>query len=247
VQDLVAGAPIKAALVKAFVTYDHLSAQDVVGTYPGSVYYAYDPRDGTYWAMATMQPQVTAPTDVLVKFQDGADRVIFARHQGSAWQVVNLVGEPPCLAREGLPAAIESLWRLTDSAECTAPTPTTSPPVHPKVISDCTAPPPTAQQSTVKPTSIVLACADNGLGVEILTWTTWTANTATGTGKVWEKNCVPNCAQGTVGYYPATITLSTVVNTASDGPLFSQLTARYQTTGPNGHTTDHFPLPLPPQ
>jgi hypothetical protein len=124
--------------------------------------------------------------------------------------------------------------------------PTTAQPKLPEVISDCTAPPPTAQQSRVVPTSIVLACADNGLGVEALTWTQWTATSASGTGKVWEKICTPSCAQGKIGYYPAPITLSGVENTASNGPLFSQLTAVYEGTGPNGHTVDHFGLPLPP-
>jgi hypothetical protein len=251
---LAASAPIEAALVNAFITYDHIPARDVAGPYPGSVYYAYDPSDRTYWAMATMQPQASAPTNVMVKFQDGANRVIFARRNGSGWSVVNLVGEPPCLVRQGLPAAIESLWRLSDSSGCTAPTPTTvsptsspppttTPPKLPGVIFDCTAPPPAARQSRVKPSSIVLACADNGIGVEDMVWTNWTANGAIGTGKVWENNCKPNCAEGTIGYYPATITLSGVVNTTSNGPLFSQLTARYQTAGPNGHTTDHFGLP----
>jgi hypothetical protein len=129
----------------------------------------------------------------------------------------------------------------------TTPPPTTAPPTLPEVIFDCTAPPPSAQQSKVKPSSIVLACADNGIGVQDLAWSNWTTTTATGTGKVWENTCTPNCAQGTFGYYPATITLSGVVNTPSNGYLFSQLTALYQSTGPNGHTSDHFRLPLPPE
>lgn len=251
-EDLVATASIKAALVNAFATYDHIPLPDVSGTYPGSVYYAYDPSDRTYWALATMQPQAAAPTDVVVKFQDGADRAIFAHRSGSAWSVVSLVGEPPCLARQGLPPAIESLWRLTDSPGCNTPTPppsppTTVPPKRPEVIFDCTAPPPAARQSEVKPASIVVACADDGIGVEDLTWTSWTASGAVGTGKVWENNCTPDCAAGKIGYYPATVTLSGVVNSSSNGPLFSQLRAVYQTAGPNGHATDHFSLPLPPE
>ena len=55
----------------------------------------------------------------------------------------------------------------------------------PDVIADCTAPPPAAQRATVRPVSITLACADDGLGVEDLHWTMWTASVAVGTGRVW--------------------------------------------------------------
>jgi hypothetical protein len=79
-----------------------------------------------------------------------------------------------------------------------------------------------------------------------LAWTNWTATGASGTGKVWEKSCTPNCAQGNFAYYPATITLSGVEDTASNGPLFSQLGAVYQNTGPYGHIVDNFSLPMPP-
>jgi hypothetical protein len=127
------------------------------------------------------------------------------------------------------------------------PPPTIAQPKLPGVIFECTSPPPAAQQSKVQPSSIVLACADNGLGVADLAWTDWTATSASGTGKVWENNCTPNCAMGKFGYYPATITLAGVENTASNGPLFSQLTAVYQGTGPNGHTIDQFRLPMPPE
>jgi hypothetical protein len=33
-----------------------------------------------------------------------------------------------------------------------------------------------------------------------ITWATWTASRATGSGVLWESNCKPNCADGT--YYP---------------------------------------------
>jgi hypothetical protein len=105
-------------LIRAFAAYDHIPEQDVVGTASGSVYYAYDPSSSTYWALAKMDPQLSAPVPVLVKFQDGANRVIFAERRGSGWTVVSLVGEPPCLAQQGLPGTIESLWGLTDPPEC---------------------------------------------------------------------------------------------------------------------------------
>ena len=53
--------------------------------------------------------------------------------------------------------------------------------------------------------------------------------------------------EGTVGYYPATVTLSDVKDTAI-GPLFSELNAVYQASGgPFGFSTELFALPLPPE
>jgi hypothetical protein len=126
------------------------------------------------------------------------------------------------------------------------PRATSSPASLPRVIADCTAPPPLGQRASLKPTSITVACADNGIGVEKLSWTSWTSSFATGQGTVWENGCQPNCAMGKIGYYPATVTLSAVRQTTS-GPLFSRLTAAYQRSGPSGHKVDHFVLPLPPE
>ena len=119
------------------------------------------------------------------------------------------------------------------------------PPTSPGVIWDCTAPPPQGQMAKAMPTSIVVTCADNGIGVQDLVWTSWTTTSASGSGRLWENNCAPSCALGTFGYYPASITLSGPVTTAK-GVLFSRLSVNYTTTGPDGHTTDHFMLPLPP-
>jgi hypothetical protein len=35
---------------------------------------------------------------------------------------------------------------------------------------------------SVRPATITLACADNGLGIQHMTWTSWTADAATGQG-----------------------------------------------------------------
>jgi hypothetical protein len=78
-------------------------------------------------------------------------------------------------------------------------------------------------------------------------WATWTNTMATGTGKVWEKNCIPNCAQGTIGYYPASMSLFGIKYVAPNGSLFTHMAVVYHGTGPGGHTTDNFALPLPPE
>ena len=152
-QNLPVTAAIKTALVAAFASYDHIPEQDVSGLRSGSVYYAYQPSTGTHWALATVDPISTAPVSVLVKFQDGVDRAIFAERPGAGWSVVNLVGEHPCLTRQGLPSAIESLWGMTGPSRCqTSPGPSpgaATVDTSIKVYGDC-------QTPTVEPDEIVL-------------------------------------------------------------------------------------------
>jgi len=90
----------------------------------------------------------------------------------------------------------------------------------------------------------VEACADDGLGVEDLRWTTWTGSTATGYGTLWEKLCVPNCAEGKIGTYPVAVTLSGV-EASAQGPWFSVLTVTWQAGRPPNATPESYPLQPP--
>jgi len=99
------------------------------------------------------------------------------------------------------------------------------------VVADCTG------GATSKPRYIELACADNGLGVQDLTWTSWTATGATGSGSFWEKLCQPNCATGKIGKYPVQVRLSDVQSAAS-GQWFKVMTVTWGSSRP--------PAPLPP-
>jgi hypothetical protein len=70
------------------------------------------------------------------------------------------------------------------------------------VVLNCTGKP------EVKPGTIVLACADNGAGLQHLHWTTrWTSRGAGGHGTFWENLCKPNCAEGRIEKMPAEVTL----------------------------------------
>jgi hypothetical protein len=57
-------------------------------------------------------------------------------------------------------------------------------------------------KAQVKPGTIVLACADDGLGLKDLHWTSWTPELASAYGTEWENDCVPDCAEGHFHYYP---------------------------------------------
>jgi hypothetical protein len=221
-------------LIRAFAAYDQIPEQDVIGTASGSVYYAYDPSTSTYWALAKMDPRLTAPVSVLVKFQDGANRVIFAERSGSSWSVVNLVGEPPCLAQQGLPAAIESLWGLTDAPECRAAVDTGI-----GVYGDCKAP-------SVEPTEIVVTCADDGWVLKDLHWSSWTASEATTVGSLVYNDCHPYCAAGHFHTVPGThVTLTAPVRGAGGQLVWSHL---MQSPELPGYATGPYhggPFPLP--
>lgn len=74
-------------------------------------------------------------------------------------------------------------------------------------------------KTQVKPGTIVLACADYGLGLSHLHWTSWTPELASAYGTEWENDCKPNCAEGHFHYYPVVVELwgsATVKGNAAD-------------------------------
>jgi hypothetical protein len=97
---------------------------------------------------------------------------------------------------------------------------------------------------STRPTEIVLACADNGIGVEHMTWSNWDGTTATGQGLLWENLCQPNCATGKIATYPAAVTLSGV-KASAQGPYFSSLAVTWQGNRPPNSTPETWSL-MPP-
>jgi hypothetical protein len=69
------------------------------------------------------------------------------------------------------------------------------------VVLDCTG------QARVRPGTIALACADNGIGLTRLHWTSWTPELASAYGTEWQNDCKPNCAQGHIHHYPVVAVL----------------------------------------
>jgi hypothetical protein len=62
-------------------------------------------------------------------------------------------------------------------------------------------------KAQVKPGTIYLACADNGIGLTHLHWTSWTPELASAYGTEWQNDCKPSCAQGHVHNYPVVAVL----------------------------------------
>ncbi len=112
----------------------------------------------------------------------------------------------------------------------------------PGIVADCGVSP---ARLGVRPAAIVLACADAGLGVQRLRWTSWTASGAAGHGVLYEHDCVPSCAaSGTWDHYQVAVTLS-AVKASPKGPWFSRLTVAWQGRRPPNSTPDSFGL-MPP-
>ncbi|MFW0793276.1 hypothetical protein AAFP30_05645 [Gordonia sp. CPCC 205515] len=75
----------------------------------------------------------------------------------------------------------------------------------PTVINDC------AGTSYVKPRMInSIYCGDAGIIVSDISWSSWQAARAEGTGVEHRKTCVPNCADGPIAVQPVTVRLSKV-------------------------------------
>lgn len=125
--NVAADATVRRELLAAFVAFRSNEANTpgfaaippsaVAGISPGTLYYAYDPANGTYWAVATFEATAAASqTAAFVGFQDGGSQAVFVRLSGGSW-VVKSVG--PCMT--GLPVGVATAWGLTASPSAMCP------------------------------------------------------------------------------------------------------------------------------
>ena len=108
-----------------------------------------------------------------------------------------------------------------------------------KVYGNCTTP-------SIEPAEIVLACADYGVLVEGLRWTSWTAASALAAGTLVYNDCRPDCAEGHYHHVPGTRVILTVpVHLPGGQVVWSQI---QEYPEPPGYKTGPFhggPQPLP--
>ncbi|KXP06506.1 hypothetical protein [Tsukamurella pseudospumae] len=114
-----------------------------------------------------------------------------------------------------------------------AAAPTPAKPSSP-VIRDCLGKP------TVKPTRIVLACADAGSALTRIVWHEWNANDAIGSATLEENDCTPNCASGRTVKRAVGINAHTPVGTGADR-RFTVIT--YGASGSWGNSFQDAQLP----
>jgi hypothetical protein len=124
VRNLAVDDALREELITAWIKGNSLDRSDVASTTPGSVYYAYQPRSATYWAMANFDPSASAQAkgkklngntgDPLISFQDGP--WIFTRSDGGSWQLKGDTGGEVCPSV--LPADIVAVWNLHSDSPC---------------------------------------------------------------------------------------------------------------------------------
>ena len=83
----------------------------------------------------------------------------------------------------------------------------------------------------VRPTSVVLACADGNFSVAKLAWTGWGQSFAAARGTGSLNDCKPNCAAGHFHSYPV-ILLATGRQTCHGSPAYASVTYAFITQAP---------------
>ena len=112
-------------------------------------------------------------------------RVAIAIFTGAV--IIAAGGGGAALASSGTPASTHA---TASTQAATAKTPK-------YIVLDC------SFKLVVAPSTFIITCADAGIGVQHLHWTSWTPKLASGYGTFWENDCTPNCADGHVHYYPS--------------------------------------------
>jgi hypothetical protein len=84
----------------------------------------------------------------------------------------------------------------------------------------------------VRPSTLVLACADYNAELTKTHWATWGATRGSGTTDFGLNLCVPYCAASKVSFFPGSkVQVSAPVMTKHHGHLFSKLVVTYKLKG----------------
>jgi hypothetical protein len=92
---------------------------------------------------------------------------------------------------------------------------------HPQAVPDCLGKP------RVRPTEIVLACADANFGVRKLRWTGWGESFAAATGVAYANDCTPNCAAGHMHSYQAVVLVSGTQQCPNGTTAYNKVTVAF--------------------
>lgn len=89
-----------------------------------------------------------------------------------------------------------------------------------------------AGKGEAKPSTITITCADAGVSVIKITWSSWHPDSATGKGVLTWNTCLPDtCAAGITETYPVTIRLGGLAH-APKSLVFSKMTLGFLQGGP---------------
>lgn len=151
-------------------------------------------------------------------------------------------GGTPTPGYSSVPPAVLAGWGMTP---CSSPsTTTTAPSALTAELLTCEPPSPLPageggpgyDSPAVEPSDFWFICGvagDPPAQFENLTWTSWSASSASGTGDFTTNDCVPDCASAMPVNYPVNLSLSQPVDVAGYSvPVFSLLTVDFSGTLP---------------
>lgn len=101
-------------------------------------------------------------------------------------------------------ALVALLFNPTEKQSVKTEEPSVNLPADQILTFDCEIP-------VTKPNSITLTCADGGMMVTDITWDSWSAQGAQGSGIYLENNCEPDCASGTYSKTQVDISLTKLI------------------------------------
>jgi hypothetical protein len=85
----------------------------------------------------------------------------------------------------------------------------------------------------VKPSTVIFACADAGLGAIHLDWSHWGDRKAKGKGTLYAKTCDPDCTSGGVDKFPVVVVFRKLRTENCSGKVVRAYT-RYKLNFPDG-------------
>jgi hypothetical protein len=96
-----------------------------------------------------------------------------------------------------------------------------------RVVGNCT-------KSQVRPSAIIIACADDNLSLTRLHWSSFGGATAHGSGEYYVNDCTPDCAAGRFHSYPIELVLSRARRCPDGRDDYRTATISFTSTRPPG-------------
>ena len=93
-----------------------------------------------------------------------------------------------------------------------------------------------------KPSSITLTCADGGMYIEQISYSSWDDTSASASGILYSNSCDPDCASGVLIPNPVEISISDTKYDANNKLIFSTLTITAENELYNGTNTESFDI-----
>lgn len=106
-------------------------------------------------------------------------------------------------------------------------------------IVDCTGKP------VSKPSTITISCADAGVAITKITWSSWKAGSAKGRGTLTVNTCEPTCAAGNNETYPVRISLGGLASAPGKPDVFSEVNLTFTKGGPAMLSTGSYVIDNP--